>query len=614
MICERMPSVMKLRAVLVLGLASASALAGCEVPVGTTAMAHESAPPPDGPPVASRYFSSYLGGGGADEITAIAASGGQSARVVVAGGTSSTNFPTTDGSTVDATTDAGCSGCPFDAFVTRLESPGVVVWSTVIGGPGYERATAVAIGGDLDVFVGGSAGSLTATTGAADPTFAGGSTAARGGEDGFVCRLDGATGATEWCTFIGGTGPGGVLGLHADWAGDDVVVVFNTAAGEDLHLESPYAAAFAGRHRALASGADTVVLRLDGTGQSLQWATYVGGSGDERGVPSVDVDGGAVHVLTTTASSDAPTPNGRITIAPPNLNGYLAVFSDDATTLRYGTYLGGGQNDLAAPHGLVVDGRAFVAINTHSVDMPTLQPSQSMLAGAGVVGCGANDPDGWGDGWLGVISTSAVGNASLTAATYLGGSQADTISGVGKTLSGDLVVSGRTYSSDFPTTAVLLPYQASLAGSPCGATPGSADGFVARFGVNGFAELERRQLSTYLGGSGVDGLTGVATGEGDFYIVAGASTSTDFPRVGGMAPAGGASDGVIATPAFWPPPLTAGDAGPDAPGADTDARADAGFGIDEGGGGCCGAGSGASSAPLALVVFASLWARRRRRA
>jgi len=607
--------------VLVAGLVLAAG-AACDVPPETTAMAHESPPwdapvdgpwPIDGPPMATFRMSSFFGGAADDEIAAAVVTGGPNPEVIIVGGTSSSDFTTTDGSQVDTSASAGCSACPYDAFVTKLRSPGMVVWSRVIGGPGFERAAAVALAQNGDVFVGGSAASLP-VTGTPDATFAGGSTAERGDEDGFVCRLDGATGDTEWCTFVGGSGSGGVQALVADWSTNSLLVAFTTSAAEALHADPDYRAAFAGRHRSTAAGADTVVLRMADNGQNFTWATYVGGSGDESGAPSIALTAQGVHVLTTTSSTDAPTLGGYLTSAPAGRNAYLATLSSDGTTLVHGTYLGGGGDDWTPPHGLVSrDGIPSLAavVNTTSADMPTRGAPQPTYGGGGSAGCGD------GDGWAGWIEPLYTGDESLRAATYIGGSRGDEIGGFATLRDGRWIVIGRTYSSDFPVEAPILPFQAMLGGAPCTSAPGNADGFLVE--LRQFQRDVQREMATYVGGAAADGfLAAAAASDSTFHVIVGQSASSDFPTRAPFQdrPLRGASDAVIVTPEIWPwmpvPPEV--DARVDAPPGGLDGGLDGGSGVDGGGGGCCGASRApaTSSIVLALALLALVTSRGRR--
>ena len=592
-----------MRGYLVLGVVTATMVAGCEIEVTTSPTAHESAPFDPPPPQPTFTFSTYLGGSGDDRVLDVASTLGTAPLVFVVGGTSSTDFPTTDGTTLDPATSAGCAGCPYDAFAMRIDAPGQVVWSTVIGGPGFEEATAVAVAIDLDVFIGGSAAELPATTGAADATFAGGDSAERGGEDGFVCRLDGATGQRRWCTFVGGAGTGGVTSLAADPASDGVVAVLTTVASEALDDDPAYAAAFAGRHRAAPGGTDTVVVRIAGDGRSFSWATYVGGSGDEPAPATVSIDINGVHVLTTTASTDAPTPNGVVTTAPGGTNAYYALLIDDAATVRYATYLGGSGDDWVSGKSLLAEGSVAVGINTRSVDVDvTANAVQPSFGGGGTAGCGA----ALGDGWLGLLAPAASGTASLAAATYVGGSRGDSLDAITRDRSYDAVIAaGRTFSSDFPTLGFGQPPFGFPRGAPCTTDADNSDGSITSLPRAGlFAD---RHYGSYFGGSDEDRIAAADRGGSHLIGFGGDTRSLDFPVVGPLSSSRrGPRDGFVAVLGRWDFPVAAGDAGPDATGP----------GGTDGDAGCCGTAPMSAPRGLAfgLLVLAAAIPLRRRRA
>lgn len=595
---SRVTTVVKLGALL-------APLTACAVEdVGTSAYAHES------PPAPTMGFVTFLGGSGADEVLDIVGTTGSSPRVFAVGASNSPNFPVTLGPPVGTAPTVGCDACPQDAFAARYDAPGRLRWAIAIGGPGYHRASAAAVALDLDLFVGGSAATLPADALAntADPTFAGGSTPERGAEDGFVCRLDGASGAIEWCTFVGGDGPGGVQGLALDPSGDGVVAVLTTRAGETF--DPVYTAALAGGHRATPAGADTLVVRIAGDGSAFTWATFVGGTGDETGTPSIALDGTGVHVLTGTTSTDAPTPRGLSSAAA---GVYYANLSLDGTTLRYGTYLGGPgdrtDGRALAPDG---DGRVVVGLTTTSAALPTTSGAlQSTFAGAGAGGC---TTAGDGDLWLAVIDPAQDGAASLDAATYLGRAHGDRLGGLGLDRTTDLItIAGRTHASDFPVESSGGDAVQSFNGPPCTAVAGSADGFIAYLPIT----LTGLFYSSYLGGSSPDGMTTAGTA-GSLRLAGGTTRSSDFrtsnPQHGW---GGGASDGVVAAVGFWPlPPPTPGDAFFE---DDAFAQPDAGTGVTgDDDGGCCGSApdprGALAVAALALLALARPGSRRPRRA
>ena len=109
--------------------------------------------------------------------------------------------------------------------------------------------------------------------------------------------------------------------------------------------------------------------------------------------------------------------------------------------------------------------------------------------------------------------------------TYLGGSADESTGGIAVNGSGNVYVTGRTRSADFP---VASPFQPNLSGS--------VDAFVLKINATGSLVY-----STYLGGSKDDGGPGTADdfglaiavdAAGNAYVT-GATNSADFPTTAG---------------------------------------------------------------------------------
>jgi len=105
-------------------------------------------------------------------------------------------------------------------------------------------------------------------------------------------------------------------------------------------------------------------------------------------------------------------------------------------------------------------------------------------------------------------------------ATYLGGSGYDYGQGIATDGIGNVLITGYTYSTDFPVT--LGAFQTSQAGF--------GDVFVAKLDAAG-----KQIWATYYGGSGRDNYSGVVEGAGiatdgsNNVVIAGYTSSTDFP-------------------------------------------------------------------------------------
>ncbi len=106
----------------------------------------------------------------------------------------------------------------------------------------------------------------------------------------------------------------------------------------------------------------------------------------------------------------------------------------------------------------------------------------------------------------------------LSYSTFLGGGNADAGYGITADSTGNIFVVGETVSADFPTQN---PYQA--------ASNGNTEIFVAKIDAAGATLL----YSTYLGGSGVDRLGGMALDSSGNVYLGGTTSSSNFPTTTG---------------------------------------------------------------------------------
>ncbi len=123
---------------------------------------------------------------------------------------------------------------------------------------------------------------------------------------------------------------------------------------------------------------------------------------------------------------------------------------------------------------------------------------------------------------------------TLVYSTYLGGSGEDDGQGIAVDTSGNAYVTGRTLSSDFPTTAGA--FQTTYGG-------GGYDAFVTKLNSTGTNLL----YSTYLGGSGDDRGQGIALDSSGHAYVTGQTLSSDFPTTPGafQTTLGGSHDAFV---------------------------------------------------------------------
>ncbi len=390
--------------------------------------------------------STYLGGADGDHVIALAIDAA-TGDVVVGGRTASTNFPSTRGGAQPA------YGGDYDAFVARLSGDlKTLRQSTYLGGTGEDYVTLAIDAATGDVVVGGRTYStdLPGTQGGAQPAY---------GDfgDAFVARLSGDLKTLRQSTYLGGTGQDYALALAIDAATGDVVVGGATSWSTD------FPGTQGGAQPAYGGGfQDAFVARLSGDLKTLRQSTYLGGTGQDYALAlAIDAATGDVVVGGATSwSTDFPGTQGGAQPASGagGQDAFVARLSDDLKTLRQSTYLGGtGQDNVYA---LAIDtgtGDVMVGGWTFSTDFPGAPGGAQPALG------------GWRDGFVARLSGDL---KTLRQSTFLGGASQDHTNTLAiDAATGDVVVGGLTYSTDFP--GILGGAQPAYGG-------GFADAFVAR--------------------------------------------------------------------------------------------------------------------------------------
>ena len=202
----------------------------------------------------------------------------------------------------------------------------------------------------------------------------------------------------------------------------------------------------------------------------------------------------------------------RYVVAPDHSVGFTLGAYDHARpvvidpVLVFATYLGGTSFNQANAIAVDSAGNAYVTGTTLSADFPN--------PGSYSYGSYVADHDVF-------VAELAADGKSLIYSAYLGAAGDDEGNAIAVDAAGDAFVAGITNSANFPTTAGALQ---TVAG-------GGYDGFVAKLNPTGSALT----YSTLLGGTADDGVTGIAVDKAGDAIVAGYTSSANFP-VSGSAP------------------------------------------------------------------------------
>lgn len=257
--------------------------------------------------------------------------------------------------------------------------------------------------------------------------------------------------------------------------------------------------------------ADAFVARLADDGQSLQFATYLGGSGVEQVRGIVLASGGVPVVTGFTSSADFPVSAGAVQSTNRGGSIFLDVgdvfvtrLAADGSALVSSTFLGGVFDDVAEDLVLDAAGNAIVVGWTSSADFP-VPPGGFQPQFAGI-------PAAQSDGFVVAVSADA---QSLAYGTFLGGQASEQLLGIDRRSSGEIVVAGFSRSIDFPTTPFV----------PGTSSAGTIDAVVTRLlpAVTGVA------WSTYLGGNDEDAAQTVAFADNGAVWVGGLTRSANFP-------------------------------------------------------------------------------------
>lgn len=365
-------------------------------------------------------YSTFIGGGAAEfEFVSIAIDA--DGNTYVAGSSKSPDYPTTPGAF--QTTHRGGE---VDIVVTKLDPTGsALVYSTFLGGGGLDGAQVIALDAARNAYVSGFTGSTDF------PTTAGAfQTSLGGGPDAFATKLDAAGATLVYSTYLGGSDADFlVTGIALD-ASNRAYLVGTTESADFPVTPTAFQSALGG-------GKDAFVVKVDPSGASLAYSSFLGGSGDEEG-RSVAVDGsGQIYASGLTESSDFPVTVG---VAQTALAGQTDVFltklDASGTVALYSTFLGGTGPETSRGFAIDILGNAFVTGATNSPDFPvTADAVQTRYAGGEDVF---------------VTKVNSTGAAVLYS-TFLGGGGNDRARNLALDALGDVYIVGFSSSIDFPT-------------------------------------------------------------------------------------------------------------------------------------------------------------------
>jgi len=444
---------------------------------------------------ADLVYSTYLGG--IDTERGMGVAFGEDEAMYVTGSTRSYNFPFTPGAY-----DTSCGGCSifYDIFVTKISPDGSQkLYSTFIGGNDFDEGRAMVVdaagavyltghtnssdfpttpgaynrnfiltgnhsivlklnpsgtaleystliapnsqGLDIDVNSAGEAYVVGQTTYQDFPRVGSLGIEPYGGWDGFLLKLSSSGGSLGFSGYFGGQGDdcdiGGVYWECSVAVADDgSIYIGGMTTSPDFPRFGPLSSTQYHGNR------DAFIAKVRPDGNQFVFSGYVGGSGQEclRGCDiGLDAEGD-VYLVGSTLSTDIFPNSDPIAVELGNWDIFAAKFASDGTGPISSTILGGAEDDIADAITVNPAGDLFITGETNSVQFPNSEGAFPECSS-----CAAGIPDSY-------IARLNPALDQLTYFTYLGGLQAD----YGYAMAGDgadkVIVTGVTYSDQFPRT------------------------------------------------------------------------------------------------------------------------------------------------------------------
>jgi hypothetical protein len=336
---------------------------------------------PDG---SSLEYASYLGGSHNDTSGGIAVDGTVAGAAYVVGTTASADFPVTPGAPQRTYRGSG----PH-AFVARLNAHGrSLAFATYLGGSGTETGNAIAVdvsnanAGDPSfsetpqIAVTGDTTSrdFPTTRGVMQPAYPG------GGVKAFVAALKPDGKSLLWATYLGGNGTEHGRGIALDGIGELMVTGSTTSRNFPVTPDAV--------QRRFRGNADAFVVQFNDQDGTLDYATYVGGSGS-TGAHAIAADGSDIYIAGGTDSRDLATTPGAVQRRyRGGGDAFVALLRyDNVSYSLHATYLGGRGAEEGNGIAVGTQGRVYVTGDTRSTDFPISgHPAQRAFGSGGTDG------------------------------------------------------------------------------------------------------------------------------------------------------------------------------------------------------------------------------------
>jgi uncharacterized protein (TIGR03437 family) len=311
------------------------------------------------------------------------------------------------------------------------------------------------------------------------------------GYTGFVAKLTPDSRSFVFSTYLGGSGDSDSEGTIQIDTDDSFFVVGNTES-PDFPVKSAFQSDLRGY-------GDCTVSKITAQGE-LTFATYFGSPGWDKCTTGLLAKDGSLILTGTTSSTEFPLVNAMQSASNPGpfFTSYLAKMSHDGQSLLYSSYIGGdifsGNSTALALDGdqnIYVFGRAFNSFLTLKNAFQTI----------------------WTNDFQGFLMKFDPSGRNIIFSTFTPG-----YGGLAVDQGQNVYMAGTAFFDDFPLVDSLSPFIG-------GGALYNQDGYLLKLSASGKTIL----YSTLLAGSNADNASHVVVDNSGAAYVTGSTLSTDFP-------------------------------------------------------------------------------------
>ncbi len=423
--------------------------------------------------------------GGPDDETGKALCTDQAGYIYLTGTTGSLSNIATTGA-YQASYGGGGEVNGADAFLSKWDKEGRLIWCTYYGGSMVDVVMAISCDTADKVYLGGYTNSkdVISTTGTHQEVKAGTNT----GFDCFLAQFD-STGQRIWGSYFGGTGAEGstAVGVAADRYGH---VYLTSHTGSTAGIATPGA-----YQMARGTGNAGFLAKFKSSGL-LEWSTYYTGNSNDYPHDCTTDSAGNVYLTGYTQSTSGIATTGAYQTTPnSNQDAFICKFNPEGQ-LVWGTYFGGEDKDRGISISISGD-RVYIVGSTNSTTgIASANTHQIQYGGV---------EDGL------IIALDMEGK--LQWSTYYGGESGEVLLSLWSDRSGEVYICGATTSKTGHTTPGA--FQEEITGSS------KRDMYIAKLDSSG-----KRLWGTYFGSLDTE-YYGYITGDDDANVYISGQTNSN---------------------------------------------------------------------------------------